>query len=249
MRRRPPDRRVIETRTLGSDPGARAAGPLPVHQPSRLRHPGARRQAERDLLRGVLPVRQHLLSGGGEPDRYAEALPLRPARSATRRTGSITWVRATTRRGWAAGRPAIRRAWSTGPISSASPGTARRSSTTRRAPTRPIRNQRRRHRLPSRRPAGGRTCGGRRRRGKRPARQDPGSGAKHRLQQFRPRPALDPRGRNLDLRVHRAGSRLLRFAGGQRAGSLLYHFRAVVAVASNWACRPASVAREAPDSR
>ena len=36
--------------------------------------------------------------------------------------------------------------------------------------------------------------------------------------QLRPRPALDPRRRNLDLRVHRAGSRRLRLAGGQRGG-------------------------------
>ncbi len=57
-------------------PRARAAHPLPVRQPPRLRRARTRRPCRDRLLRGILPLRRHVLSGGARPDRDAQTLPL-----------------------------------------------------------------------------------------------------------------------------------------------------------------------------
>ena len=68
---------LVETRTQGEDdPAAAAAHPLPVRQPPRLGQPGAGRPGADHFLRGVHPLRQHVVSGGAQPDRDAEALSL-----------------------------------------------------------------------------------------------------------------------------------------------------------------------------
>ena len=67
---------LVETRTLdqGSDQVASAADPLPVRQPPRLGLPGTGRAGADHLLRGILPLRQHVLSGRAQPGGDAEAV-------------------------------------------------------------------------------------------------------------------------------------------------------------------------------
>jgi hypothetical protein len=136
-----------------------------------------------------------------------------------------------------------------GPISAA-PGTARRSSTTRRAPTRPIRNKRRRHHLPSRPPRRWphlrrQTTTGQTTRPTRPRlrRKTPASAIPPSSSPGPPRAESGPPsspGRVSAPSVRRGAAGRVVFSIISAPSSL---------VASNWACRPASVAREAPDSR
>ena len=92
----------------------RAADPLPVRQPPRLGQPGAGRAGADHLLRGVLPLRQHVLSGGAQPDRDAEAIPLHRQGAGRGDRPLLPRPAATTRPGWAAGSTPIRPRWATG---------------------------------------------------------------------------------------------------------------------------------------
>ena len=125
----------------GHRQGAGPAGPLPARQPPGLGGARARRPGEHHQLRGVLPVRQHVLPGGGVPDRRCRSGTATPARNATRRTTSTTTAPATTRPGWGGGPAATRPAWPTGRICTSTRAAIRS--------TRPTRAARR----PSRRPS------------------------------------------------------------------------------------------------
>ena len=95
---------LVETRTAGRRRLAGPTRPLPARQPPRLGQPGAGRDGRNHLLRGVLPLRQHVVSGR----RHRASGPRRSgtgirARSGMRRRGSRITGRGITRRGWGDG--------------------------------------------------------------------------------------------------------------------------------------------------
>ena len=68
---------------LGRDPhrGRRsgntgAAHPLPVRQPPPIKQLGTGRNRRGDFVRGILSLRQHVVSGGAQPDGDSEAIPI-----------------------------------------------------------------------------------------------------------------------------------------------------------------------------
>ena len=68
---------LVETKTKDtSRPPPPPTHPLPVRQPPRLGQPGVGRSGANHLLRRVLPLRQHLVSGCAQSDRDAETVPL-----------------------------------------------------------------------------------------------------------------------------------------------------------------------------
>ena len=116
-----------------SDP-AHDGQPLPVRQPAEVRATRTRRGGRHHHLRGVLPVRQHVLPDGpvGRRSELRNATATPPGNE-TRKPGSTTTVRGTTRRGSGAGRRPTRPASPMGRICTPTAGTTRSPCTTRRA--------------------------------------------------------------------------------------------------------------------
>ena len=63
---------LVETKTVENGSAIALPAPLqplPVRQPPRLGQPGVGRGRRADLLRGISPLRQHVVSGGEVPPR------------------------------------------------------------------------------------------------------------------------------------------------------------------------------------
>ena len=85
-------------------PRAGALDSLPTREPPRLIASRARRERSGHLLRGVLPLRQHVICQAARSETERRSAIATRAKSETRRAGSITTGHATTRAGWRDGR-------------------------------------------------------------------------------------------------------------------------------------------------
>ena len=137
-RRRRADHRARREPHQRHRQGVQQSGPLPAFQPPGFGGPGTRRHREHHHVRGVLPVRQHVLPGSRPQRTRPRSGTATRERNATRKTACTTTVPATTPRGWGGGPAPIQRVSSTARTNIRMPETRQSATSTGQAWQPPI---------------------------------------------------------------------------------------------------------------